>query len=172
MASQHPAPRLTPEARLPELGAEGFATVTETHIGIVFFVGDRAVKMKKPVSMGFLDFTHREQRLAACTREVELNRRLAPDVYLGVADVLGPDGEPCEHLVVMRRLPSERRLSNLATGANPVDHHLRRLASLLADFHSRAIRSADITAAAEPEAVLARWEANARHMEPLVGPIF
>ena len=60
--------------------------LVETHISTLFFVGDRVYKMKKPVSMGFLDFTTRVAREEACHREVELNRRLAPDVYLGVAD--------------------------------------------------------------------------------------
>ena len=80
----------------------------ETHIGVVFLVGDHAYKMKKPVTTAFLDFSTPERRLAACRREVELNRRLAPDVYLGVNAVSGPeqppwtgrggDGTPVEHL--------------------------------------------------------------------------
>jgi len=73
------------------------AAVIETHAAIVFFVGDRAYKLKKPVDLGFLDFRRRVDREAVCHREVELNRRLAPDVYLGVADIQGPDGEPCDH---------------------------------------------------------------------------
>jgi aminoglycoside phosphotransferase family enzyme len=62
--------------------------VTETHSAEVCFVGDRAYKVKKPVDLGFLDFRRRTDREQVCHREVELNRRLAPDVYLGVADVL------------------------------------------------------------------------------------
>ena len=64
--------------------------VVETHSAVVTFIGDRAYKVKKPVDLGFLDFTTREAREAACHREVELNRRMAPDVYLGVADVTRP----------------------------------------------------------------------------------
>ena len=60
-----------------------WAEVRETHSGVVFLVGERAYKMKKPVTTAFLDFSTPERRLAACRREVELNRRLAPDVYLG-----------------------------------------------------------------------------------------
>jgi aminoglycoside phosphotransferase family enzyme len=81
------------------------AAVTETHSGVVFFVGDRAYKLKKPLDLGFLDFRMREARLAACQRELVLNRRPAPDVYLGVADVSGPDGTLLDHLLVMRRMP-------------------------------------------------------------------
>ncbi len=68
--------------------------VAETHSAYVFFVGDRAYKLKKAVDLGFLDFTTREAREAVCHREVELNRRLAPDVYLGVADVHGSRRHP------------------------------------------------------------------------------
>src|SRR5262245_31796915 len=91
------------------------AAVTETHIGIVFFAGDRAYKLKKPVDLGFVDFGTRERRERACHREVELNRRFAPDVYLGVADVRGPDGDVCDHLVTMRRMPADRRLATLVS---------------------------------------------------------
>ena len=85
----------------------------ETHVSTVFFVGDRVYKLKKPVKLDFLDFSTVAERERVCRREVELNRRLAPDVYLGVAEVLGVDGLPCDHLVVMRRMPEARRLSTL-----------------------------------------------------------
>ncbi|HET9118286.1 MAG TPA: gluconate kinase, partial [Pseudonocardiaceae bacterium] len=54
-----------------------FAAVRETHIGVVFLVGELAYKLKKPVRTTFLDFSTRQRRLEACRREVELNRRLA-----------------------------------------------------------------------------------------------
>ena len=66
------------------------AAVAETHSAVVLFVGDRAYKLTKPVDLGSLDFRDRAVRAAVCAREVELNRRLAPDVYLGVADVCRP----------------------------------------------------------------------------------
>lgn len=75
--------------------------VVETHISVLFFVGDRVYKLRKPVRYGFLDFSDRAVREADCAREVALNRRLAPDVYLGVAD-LSLGGEPIDHMVVMR----------------------------------------------------------------------
>ena len=52
------------------------AAVTETNTAVVVFVGDRAYKLKKPVDLGFVDFTSRAARARACAREVELNRRL------------------------------------------------------------------------------------------------
>ena len=114
----------------------GHAAVIETHAAVLFFVGDRAYKLKKPVDLGFLDFRERSQRAAVCHQEVALNRRLAPDVYLGVADVRGPDGELCDHLVVMRRMPPERRLSTLIRSGAPVADDQRRIAPMLAPFHA------------------------------------
>lgn len=149
-----------------------FAGVVETHAGVVFFVGDRAYKLKKPVSLGFLDFTSPETRKRICEREVELNSRLSPDVYLGVADVTGPDGAVCDHLVVMRRLPDDTRLSRLVAAGEPVEEQLRRLAELLSRFHRGAERSAAIDATTTRDAVLARWEMNQARMAALGGSIF
>ena len=99
---------------------EPWADVAETHSAVVFFTGDRACKLKKPVSLGFLDFSTPRARAAACSRETELNLRFAPDVYLGVAEIRGPDGRVCDHLVVMRRMPAARRLSALVRSRAPV----------------------------------------------------
>lgn len=137
-----------------------YIAARETHIGVVAMVGDRAYKMKKPVDLGFVDFTSRERRRSACWREVELNRRLAPDVYLDVADVAGSDGQPCEHLVVMRRMPDDRRLTTLVGDGASVGDQLRRLARLLASFHARADRGPDIRWEGRRDAVRARWADN------------
>ena len=137
------------------------ASVAETHSAVVFFLGDRAYKVKKPVDLGFLDFRDRAVREAVCHREVELNRRLAPDVYLGVADLHDPDGEVSDHLVVMRRMPAERRLSRLVTAGEPVDDQLWALAHLVAAFHARAERSAAADAAAAPGRLATLWRDNA-----------
>ncbi|MEQ1785768.1 MAG: AAA family ATPase [Acidimicrobiales bacterium] len=141
--------------------------LAETHSAIVFFVGDRAYKVKKPVDLGFLDFRTLAARRAACHREVELNRRLAPDVYLGVADVHDVDGTICDHLVVMRRMPEDRRLSALVAQGADVDAHLWHLAHLLAAFHGRAERSAAADVAASVAATRARWRANTEEMRRL-----
>ena len=134
--------------------------VAETHSAVVFFVGDRAYKLKKRVSLGFLDFTTVEGRRRACEREVELNRRLAPDVYLGVLDIVGNDGVVCDHLVAMRRLPVDRRLSTLVTRGSKVGPELRRLARVMADFHSRAERSREVDSSSTGPTLLARWETS------------
>lgn len=154
--------------------------VRETHIGVVFLVGDRAYKMKKPVRTDFLDFSTASLRRAACRREVELNRRLAPDVYLGISDVLPPAepsgtgaarAEPAEYLVVMRRMPEDRCLASLVTDGQPVDDELRELARLMAGFHARADRSAAIAAEGGRDALRERWAANLAELTPFGGTV-
>ena len=139
-------------------------SVVETHSAVVVFFGDHAFKVKKPVDLGFLDFRSRAAREAVCHREVELNRRLAPDVYLGVSDVLDPDGEVCDHLVVMRRMPVERRLSDLAQTGLDLDREIRLIAHQVATLHGRSERTASADAAATADATQGRWQANTRNL--------
>lgn len=149
----------------------GFA---ETHCAVTFFVGDRAFKLKKPVDLGFLDFSTREARELACHREVELNRRLSPDVYLGVADVLGPDGQPSDHLVVMRRMPAERRLATLLGQGQGCADCLRAVARQLAALHAAAPTSTarpEIGEVATRDAVAANWTDNFDALRPFVGDV-
>ena len=149
-----------------------YADVAETHSSAVFFFGDRAYKVKKPIDLGFLDFREREQRERICHREVELNRRLAPDVYLGVADVADPAGEVCDHLVVMRRLPEDRRLSTMVQCGEDVDGHLWALAHLMATFHATADHGPAADRQAAVEATKARWSANTAALTDEVGDVF
>ncbi|MEZ5374578.1 MAG: AAA family ATPase [Microthrixaceae bacterium] len=106
----------------------------ETHLSWVFMAGDRAFKLPKPVSMPFLDLSEPELRMAAMRRELELNARIAPDVYLGLADVM-EQGELTDQMIVMRRLPADRRLSQLA-GTSEFAGCLRAVARTVAAFHA------------------------------------
>src|SRR5271166_5519863 len=107
--------------------------VVETHISVLVFMGTRVYKLRKPVHFDFLDFSDRAVREADCRREVELNRRLAPDVYLGVADI-EMDGVAIDHMVVMRTLPDERKLATLVREGAEVEGWLERVATTLATF--------------------------------------
>jgi aminoglycoside phosphotransferase family enzyme/predicted kinase len=144
-----------------------FVQLRETHVATVFLIGDRAYKLKKPVDVGFLDFTSRESRHAVCHREVELNRRMAPDVYLGVADVIGPDGQPCDHLVVMRRMPDDRRLANLVRHGADLGDQVTKLARQVAAFHASADRGHDISEQGTRNALRARWTASFEQVRAL-----
>jgi uncharacterized protein len=83
----------------------------ETHVSVLSFDGDVVRKRKEAVRFPFIDFTTPELRLAACRQAVPLNRRLAPDVYLGVDEIREIDGRLSDAEVVMRRLPTDRHVS-------------------------------------------------------------
>jgi len=120
--------------------------VIQTHISAVFLAGPFAYKIKNPVNPGFLDFTTLEKRHHFCEEEVRLNRRLAPDVYLGVVPVVragdclrfeGP-GEPVEWAVKMRRLPDEATLHERLQQDEVGPELVEALARKIADFHRRS----------------------------------
>lgn len=134
----------------------------ETHTGVVILAGDRAYKAKKPVLTDFLDFRTPQQRERACRREVELNSRLSPESYLGIAQLSDPAGGPPEPVIVMRRYRDEDRLAAMAF--RDPDGHVRgaldAIAAVLARFHRDAERSAAISAQGEAQAVGRRWRDN------------
>ncbi|MDA3644281.1 AAA family ATPase [Saccharopolyspora indica] len=145
--------------------------ITQSHCAVVIFIADRAYKVKKPVDFGFLDFSTVAAREWACRRELELNRRLAPDVYLDVAQVIDGSNEPCDWIVIMRRMPAERRLSELVTHGADVRGDLKQLARLLASFHSVADRGAEIDVAGGLAALRRRWTDNFAGVEPFVDEV-
>ncbi len=144
-----------------------YLVVRETHTGVVVLAGDRAFKAKKPVLTDFLDFRAPKQRERACRREVELNSRLSPESYLGVAHLSDPAGGPAEPVVVMRRYRDTDRLASLVTsGADEqLKSVLNSIAELLAGFHRHAERSREIDAQGEAGAVWQRWHDNLVELE-------
>jgi aminoglycoside phosphotransferase family enzyme/predicted kinase len=104
----------------------------ETHISWVLLAGDLAFKIKKPVSLPFLDYGTVDQRRACCARELALNRRFAPALYLDVVEL---DGEPA---VKMRRFAEAQRLDHVSSNGDLTGAHLAQLARTLADFQQHA----------------------------------
>lgn len=109
-------------------GVRGPVLARETSLSWVFMTEDLVFKLKKPVARIFIDYRSVEARRHFCEEEVRLNRRLAPDVYLGTVPVLrvgtgfrlGGEGGAVDWLVKMRRLPAERMLDHeLAAGSSP-----------------------------------------------------
>jgi aminoglycoside phosphotransferase family enzyme len=120
----------------------------ETHMSWIFLAGDRAYKLKKPVRFPYLDFSTLTRREKACRAELNLNRRLAPDVYLDVTPLvatdrglsIGGNGMVLDWLVVMRRLDESQTLE-LAIIENRLERwQLDRLAATLVHFYRRAER--------------------------------
>lgn len=107
---------------------------------------DEVFKFKKAIDLGFLDFRELEARREVCEREVELNRRLAPDVYLGVRPVfetnaggrrLTGDGTPVDWAVHMRRMPDDIRADHRLARGELGHEQLESIAGTLARFHDR-----------------------------------
>lgn len=144
------------------------AEVAETHTGMVFLVGELAYKVKKSVVTDFLDFSTVDRRIQACTREVMLNRRLAPGSYLGLGRFTAPSGET-EPVIVMRRHPDDRRLATLVRGGSDISGELAAVAAVLARFHTEADRGPRIDDEARVDAVTGRWQENVAELQRYAG---
>jgi len=141
----------------------GSIVVRETHISYVFLVGDRAYKVKKSVVLPFLDYGTPQRRRAMCREEVRLNRRLAPDLYLGVRALvpcadgfeLVPENEPraVEYLVEMRRFDEACTLAARLARGELTHEHVSAVGRALARFHSDARR---VTSAGLPVLAIER----------------
>ncbi len=148
-------------------GAAGPVTRIDTHASHVFFAGDRVYKMKRALRYPYLDYGTVERRRWACEREVSLNRRTAPTLYLGVAALRrhadgrlyldhegNGEGDAVEWLVVMRRFDADALLDHRAShGMLPPDL-MRRAASAIAAFHRDAEICPEGAGSAEMGAVI------------------
>lgn len=123
--------------------AAGPVLAVETHISHVLLTGEFAYKIKKPLDLGFLDFSSLDKRLHACEEEVRLNRRLAPAIYLGVVPITGTPatphvngtGAPFEYAVKMHQFPPEATLDRLDEDGRLTARHVEAIAATIARFH-------------------------------------
>ena len=150
--------------------------LVETHMSLLAFQGERVFKVKKPVRFAFADLSTPELRRADCEREVVLNRRFTPDVYLGVLPVTDDAGAVVDHAVEMVRLPDDRRLSALVACGDSPEACLARLARDVATVHRTAPTGGVIDAAARADAIAALWRAGIGQLRPyedtvLPGPV-
>ena len=117
----------------------------ETHISHVLLTGAFAYKIKKPVNLGFLDFTSLASRKFYCEQELRLNRRLAPAIYLDVVPIAGSAGHPevggagppLEYAVRMREFPQDALASRMLASGALAAGHVDALAAQVAAFHGR-----------------------------------
>jgi len=142
----------------------------ETHISRLFFTPDRVFKTLKPLENPFLDHRSTKSRLQAIDQEYELNRRIAPDVYLGTADVV-EDGEVVDRMLVMRRLPDHRCLTAIIRGGFLTDDQIRGIAREVAVFHSAIEPILDLNSAGGLDQHRQRWQDNVAAIEPFEGVI-
>jgi aminoglycoside phosphotransferase family enzyme/predicted kinase len=157
----------------------GRVDLAETHISLVFLTDDRVFKTKKPVRFPFLDYSTLEARRLACEDELAINRRLAPETYLGVVPItegknglqVGGGGEVVDYAVEMVRLPSERMLDRLIELKQAGTSDIDRLLDLLVPFYASLPHDRSTAQFGEPELVRQAVVENVTTMRPIVAPI-
>ncbi|QDV16476.1 Phosphotransferase enzyme family protein [Gimesia panareensis] len=149
--------------------------VLETHISWVLLTGPYAYKLKKPVDLGFVNFTTLELRERYCHEEIRLNRRLAPDLYLKVIPITGIEeapeldgtGEIIDYAVQMVQFSQESLLSKAIAEDRLTAEHIDQLAEEVAEFHARIAVAGSDQPYGTPEKVMAPVKENFRHLDEL-----
>jgi aminoglycoside phosphotransferase family enzyme len=135
--------------------------LVQTHISFVLLAGDFVYKIKKPVDFGFLDFTSLDKRQHFCAEELQLNRRLCPDLYIetltineqdGVYSFNGP-GAVIEHCLKMHRMPEDKMMVNIIAARQLRQENLTDIVDILVPFYKQADGGPDIQKFGTSEAV-------------------
>jgi len=142
-------------------GAPESIELIRTRRSLVFLAGEYAYKVRKAVNLGYADYTTLERRRAFCKKEVELGRRLSPELYVGVVPVtrdggqvlVEGKGETLEYAVKMQRLQRDRMMDVLLPQDGVTLEMVGRVAARLVDFHSRTVTGEAIGSYGRPEAV-------------------
>ncbi|MBT8480849.1 MAG: AAA family ATPase [Myxococcales bacterium] len=160
-----------------DLEASGFELI-ETHVSWVFLGPEEVFKVKRPVDLGFLDFTSLEKRRAACDAELRLNRRLAPTVYLDVVPItvdasglhrIAGEGTTVEWAVRMRRLAIETRADVLLRDGRLTPARIDTLAAQIAQFHETARCDSETSKHGDAQAIRKNVEENFEQTRSAIG---
>jgi len=151
--------------------------LVQTQMSFIFLAGDYVYKVKKPVNLGYLDYTTLSKRRLFCRREVELNRRLCPDVYLEVVAItrdregvhIGGKGRAVEYAVRMRHLPQERMMDVLLAGNRVTPEMVTRVAQKLVGFHREAKTNSRIAAFGRLDTICQNTEENFSQTQEYIG---
>jgi aminoglycoside phosphotransferase family enzyme/predicted kinase len=165
---------LKPEA-YPE--TTGKIELVQTQMSFVFLTKEFVYKVKKAVDLGYLDYTTLDKRNFYCQKELELNRRLCPEAYLGVVPItqdrgairIGGRGEAIEYAVRMRRLPQKAMMDVLLANDGVSVEMITGVAQKLAAFHQKAETNAEISAFGEIKAVTRNTDENFDQTEKYIG---
>jgi len=150
--------------------------LVQTQMSFLFLTGDYVYKVKKPVDLGYLDYTTLEKRRFFCQQEIELNRRLCPDAYLEVVPIvsrqgqmhLGGKGEIIEYAVKMKQLPADRMMDKLLPQNLVTEQMVAGVAEKLAAFHDKARTSPEISAYGKLEAIKINTDENFAQTEKYI----
>jgi len=150
--------------------------LVQTHISFVFITEKYVYKIKKPVNFGFLDFSTLEKRQIYCQKELQLNRRLCPHIYLDIVPInktdklhIGGDGETVEYAVKMLRLPQEQLMSELLQKGQVTEQTIDEIATIVAKFHSEAQTSPEINTFGGLDIVKTNWTENFTQTQKYIG---
>jgi aminoglycoside phosphotransferase family enzyme len=154
-------------------------SLVQTHISWVFITDDFAYKVKKPVDLGFLNFTTLRRRHFYLHQELALNRRLCPEIYLEVLPIvahkqgvrLGGPGQPVEYALKMVRLPQEGMMDEVAHRGELRPGHLERIIERLVPFYEAAATGPRINKFGDPAIIHFNHQENFSRTAGLPGEI-
>jgi aminoglycoside phosphotransferase family enzyme len=142
--------------------------LVQTQMSFIFLTGDYVYKVKKPVDLGYLDYTTLDKRRFFCRQEIDLNRRLCHEAYVEVLPIvnrkghiyLGGEGEPIEYAVKMKQLPADRMMDKLLPEGLVTEEMIARVADKVAAFHARAETNPKISSYGSLEAIRINTDEN------------
>ena len=167
--------------------------LVQTQMSFLFLTGDYVYKVKKPVDLGYLDYTTMEKRRFFCCREVELNRRLCPEIYLAVVPItmslrgasepkprakrrgrsnllcVEGEGKAIEYAVKMRQLPQNCMMDVLLLNSQVTHEMINRVAEKLANFHRKAATNPEIAAFGNLSVIRQNCDENFAQTEKYIG---
>ena len=150
--------------------------LVQTQMSFVFLTGDFVYKVKKPVNLGYLDYSSLERRLFFCQQEIELNSRLCPDIYIEVVPVIrtgeqihiGGEGEIIEYAVKMRQLPKDGMMDKLLSLNLVTEEMVVNVAEKLTAFHDKARTNPEISTYGNIDTIKTNTEENFTQTEKYI----
>jgi len=158
--------------------------LVQTQMSFILLTGEYVYKIKKPVNLGYLDYTTLEKRRFFCHQELELNRRLCPDAYLAVVPItmslrgakrrsnllrIGGQGKAIEYAVKMKQLPQDRMMDVLLPQGRVTQEMVARVAEKLVGFHQRAETNQKIAAFGRLDVIRQNTDENFAQTEKYIG---
>jgi len=150
--------------------------ILQTHISFVALTGKYAYKVKKPVNFGFLDFSTLEKRKYFCEKELKLNRRLCPDIYLEVLPItrkdntleLNGNGEIVDYALKMGEFAQEELMANLIKQEKIREETIEKICDILVDFYNSEMHSMEIDNYGKLEAIKQNISENFKQTQSVI----
>ena len=151
--------------------------LVQTQMSFIFLTGEYVYKIKKPVNLGYLDYTTLEKRHFFCHQELELNRRLCPGAYLAVVPIVEEKGElriegrgkAIEYAVKMKQLPQDRMMDVLLPRGQVTQEMIAKVAEKLVSFHQKAETNQKIAAFGKLDVIRQNTDENFAQTEKYIG---